>query len=114
MKQKKAEQVEQALERENNVSRATTIKQLVGLAVSKISEEFLEHAVTKVQKTLTQKAQSEKAYEEAYIVGVGNEKCTTLLAEWQRDLNEYKAACYFFTITVLGQVFAWLEGAGNE
>ena len=110
MKQKKAEQVEQALERENNVSRATTIKQLVGLAVSKISEELLEKAVTNVQKTFEQVDQSEKAYEDARIVGVDVEGRTALLVEWQTSLRDYRAACVCFADILLAQVFAWLEG----
>lgn len=110
MKQKK---VEQALERKNNVSRATTIKQLVGLALSNISEELLEKAVTNVQKTFEQVDQSEEAYEDARIVGVDVEGRTALLVEWQTSLREYRAACVCFADILLAQVFTWLEGAGK-
>ena len=100
-------------EKTSDVSRATTIKQLVGLAVSKISEELLEKAVTNVQKTFEQVAQSEKAYEDARIVGVDVEGRTALLVEWQTSLREYRAACVCFADILLAQVFTWLEGAGK-
>ena len=109
----KAEQAEQALERENNVSRATTIKQLVGLSVSNISEELLEKAVTNVQKTLKQKELVEKAYDEVHIAGLDFCERMPLLEEWATKLNEYSMACACFTHILLGQVFTWLEGAGK-
>lgn len=113
MKQKKAEQVEQALERENNVSRATTIKQLVGLSVSKIPEELLEKAVTSVQTASDQKEQVYKALAEARLGNLDYEVRKKILSDLEKCEAEYDAACFFFTITVLGQVFTWLEGAGK-
>ena len=101
-------------EKASDVSRATTIKQLVGLAVSKISEELLEKAVTDVQTASEQKEQAYKSFQEAELADLDYKSQKKLLSDLEDSEAEYDVACHFFTITVLGQVFAWLEGAGNE
>lgn len=100
-------------EKASDVSRATTIKQLVGLAVSNISEELLEKAVTNVQTASDQKEQVYKALAEARLGNLDYEVRKKILSDLEKCEAEYDAACFFFTITVLGQVFTWLEGAGK-
>lgn len=115
MKQRKAKttkQTEQALERENNV-RATTIKQLIGLSVSKISAEILGKAVTNVQVASARKEQAYKCFQEAKLADLDYKSQKKLLSDLEDSEAEYDVACYFFTTTVLGQVFTWLEGAGK-
>ena len=100
-------------EKTSDVSRSTTIKQLVGLALSNISEELLEKAVTNVQTASEQREQSYKKLAEARLGNLDYMVSKQLLNELENREAEYDAACFFFTITVLGQVFTWLEGAGK-
>lgn len=111
MKQKKAEQVEQALERENNVSRATTIKQLVGLSVSNISEEKLEELVLKVK--LNREAVN-AIVAEFLSEGKMDKKTYAQKLEYLRSQEtQLHIASANFATVLLGQVFTWLEGAGK-
>ena len=115
MKQKKEREPVKAEEvLAQDVPYGLAIKQLIGLSVANLPEEVLEKSVTKVQKTFEQVAQSEKAYEDARMVGVDLESRTALLLEWQTSLREYRAACVCFADILLGQVFTWLEGGKNE
>ena len=90
------------------------IKQLTALSLARLDEKILESAVTKIQKTNELVAQAEKALSEARAVGLDYGARGELLKELEICKDEYAAACFNFTYTLLGQVFAWLEGGKNE
>ena len=98
-------------EKTSDVSRATTIKQLVGLSVSNISEEKLEELVLKVK--LNREAVN------AIVAGFLSEgkmdkKTYAQKLEYLRSQEtQLHIASANFATVLLGQVFTWLEGAGK-